>query len=90
VHDLRRVLAEAGANVAPERDIFTHDAAAHAADHANTLGALARHVGIDATTKIAGERSENGPPLLTAGEDITRLVTERWNQYNMDLPMPPR
>jgi 4-hydroxy-3-polyprenylbenzoate decarboxylase len=90
VHDVQRVLAETGAHVAPERDIFTHDAAAHASDHANTLGPLGRHVAIDATAKIAGERSHGAPPPLVAGEDIGRLVTERWSQYNVNVVRPPK
>ena len=88
VHDVPRVLAEAGANVAPECDIFTHDAPAHASDQANTLGALGRRLAIDATKKIAGERTQGTAPSLTVDPDIARLVAERWNQYNLG-PAPP-
>jgi 4-hydroxy-3-polyprenylbenzoate decarboxylase len=86
VHDARRVLAETGANVAPECDMFAHDAPAHASDRANTLGALGRHLAIDATTKIAGERSTGTPPPLAVEEDTARLVMERWSQYGLGPP----
>ena len=69
------VMAEVGANVAPEHDIFFHDGPAHASDHANSLGRLARHTGIDATAKIAGERPGNWPARLAPSPEIAAQVT---------------
>jgi 4-hydroxy-3-polyprenylbenzoate decarboxylase len=84
VHNVERVLAEVGANVAPECDLFWLDAPAQQADHANTLGTLGRHVAIDATRKIAGERAAAGPARQESREEIERFVTARWREYQLD------
>ena len=44
---------------------------------------LSRHLGIDATTKIAGERSAPAPERLAASEEIEQLVTARWSEYKL-------
>ncbi len=84
VHDVPRVLAEMGANVAPERDVFFHDGPAHGSDHANGFAPLGRHVAIDATAKVAGEQSGNWPAPLDAGEEIRQSVDRRWAEYQLD------
>ncbi len=87
VNDTPSVLAEVGANVAPQRDVFSYDGPAHASDHANSMAPLGRHLGIDATAKIAGEQSGTWPaPLITSAE-IEQRVTARWGEYK--LPLPP-
>ncbi len=83
VHDTDRVWSEVGANVAPERDLFTYDGPAHGSDHANSLAPLARHVGIDATAKIPGERSTDGPTPLATNPEIEQLVNSRWEEYKL-------
>ncbi len=85
VHDVQRVLSEAGANVAPERDMFSHDGAAHGADHSHSQSPLARRVAIDATAKIAGEHQGALPTALQASEETRQLVTARWSQYKLEL-----
>ncbi|HEV3138129.1 MAG TPA: UbiD family decarboxylase domain-containing protein [Pirellulales bacterium] len=86
VNDTPRVLTEVGANVAPERDMFSYDGPAQAADHANSMTPLGRHLGIDATAKIAGEQSGAWPAPLVASEEIKQLVTARWDEYKLPLP----
>jgi len=83
VHNIEQVLGQMGAHVAPERDLFSLDGPAHASDHANTLGALARHVAIDATTKLPAEQSTKSPSPLDAGHDIRQQVTARWPEYRL-------
>jgi 4-hydroxy-3-polyprenylbenzoate decarboxylase len=87
VHDTPRVLAEVGTNVAPERDVFSYDGPAQAADYANSMAPLGRHLGIDATAKIAGEQSGTWPAPMVTSEEIKHLVTARWDEYK--LPLPP-
>jgi 4-hydroxy-3-polyprenylbenzoate decarboxylase len=83
VREAQRVFAEVGANVAPERDIFSYDGPAQPADHANTMAPLGRHLGIDATGKIAGEQASAWPAPLAASEEIMQLVTARWEEYKV-------
>jgi 4-hydroxy-3-polyprenylbenzoate decarboxylase len=83
VHDTACVLSAVGANVAAERDVFSYDGPAHRADFANSMGPLARHLGIDATRKIEGERTGVWPAPLAAGEAIEQLVTARWGEYKL-------
>jgi 4-hydroxy-3-polyprenylbenzoate decarboxylase len=85
VHDVARVATQVGANVAPERDVISFDSPAHAADHAGTLGSLARRLAIDATTKLSAEQSGGSPAPLDAGEEIHRQVTARWAEYRLNL-----
>jgi 4-hydroxy-3-polyprenylbenzoate decarboxylase len=85
VQDVKRVLTEVGANVAPERDVFSHDGPAHGSDHANSLAPLARHLAIDATAKILGEQAGNWPAALAASEETRQLVTSRWAEYKLEL-----
>jgi len=83
VHDERRVLDQIGANVAPERDVFSFDGPAHTGDHANTLAPLARHLAIDATAK-GGEQSGKWPAALDGGQTVRELVTARWPEYKLE------
>ena len=88
LHDSVEVWAQVGANVAPERDVFFHDGPAHSADHAGTLYPLARHMAIDATAKLPGERSGDWPGALDAGEEIRRQVTARWAEFKLESTPP--
>jgi 4-hydroxy-3-polyprenylbenzoate decarboxylase len=89
VHDVRSVLAHVGANVAPERDVFPFAGPAHGSDHAAPSGLTGR-LAIDATDKVAGEQAgdwpeRHWPERLDAGDEIRRLVTARWAEYQLDL-----
>jgi 4-hydroxy-3-polyprenylbenzoate decarboxylase len=83
VHDTRAVFSEVGANVAPERDVFTYDGPAHGSDHANPLAPLGRHMAFDATSKMPGEQQAAWPAPLATSEEIRQLVTARWEEYRM-------
>ena len=50
------------------------------------MAPLGRHLGIDATAKIAGEQSGTWPAPLVTSQEIEQLVTARWGEYK--LPMP--
>ncbi|HEX3725931.1 MAG TPA: UbiD family decarboxylase [Pirellulales bacterium] len=86
VRDTPGVLAEIGAHVAPEHDLFSYDGPGQAPSHGTPEGALQRHLGIDATAKIAGERSRLASVRLVPSDEIVRLVAGRWEQYQLDLP----
>jgi 4-hydroxy-3-polyprenylbenzoate decarboxylase len=83
VTNLQQVWQAAGAHVAPERDLFWHEGPASTADHANTLGLLARHVAIDATAKIAGECPAPHPAPLQTSQETRDRVTARWAEYQL-------
>ncbi len=84
VRDVRAVLSEAGANASPECDLFTYDGPTASATGGSPRALLVRHVGIDATTKIAGEQSEPTPERLSASAQIDELVSRRWSEYGLD------
>ena len=88
VHDLAQVWSQVGANVAPERDVFSFDGPASPADHAGTMFPLARQLAIDATTKLPGERPGSWPAALDAGEEVRRQVTARWAEFKLNLATP--
>ena len=85
MHDVPAVLAEVGANVAPERDIFSYDGPAHGSDHANRWRALGRHLAHDATAKIAGEQTGTWPAPLAPSAEISQLVSDRWAEYKLEM-----
>jgi 4-hydroxy-3-polyprenylbenzoate decarboxylase len=85
VHDVERVLENVGANVAPDRDLFSFDGPAHGSDHAGSLGPLARHLAIDATAKLPGEQQGAWPARLDPGDEVHQLVTARWAEYRLEL-----
>jgi 4-hydroxy-3-polyprenylbenzoate decarboxylase len=88
VHDPAQVWSRVGANVAPEKDVFFHDGPAHPADHAGTMFPLARHMAIDATAKLPGERPGPWPAPLDASEEIGRQVTARWAEFKLESGPP--
>ncbi len=83
VRDAQQVLSEVGAHASVERDVFSYDGPTHASDSTGPI-ALGRHLGIDATTKIAGEQSGAAPQRLSAGEEIIARVTARWAEFKLD------
>jgi 4-hydroxy-3-polyprenylbenzoate decarboxylase len=83
VQDTVAVLSAVGANVAPERDMFSYDGPSHGSDHANPQSPLGRHLALDATAKIAGEQQGPWPAPLATSDEIRRLVTERWGEYRI-------
>jgi 4-hydroxy-3-polyprenylbenzoate decarboxylase len=85
VYDTAAVLSEIGANVVPDRDVFMIDGppcswSENASDHG-----LARRLGIDATRKIRGERSQGGPRRLDRSQEIVQKVATRWAEYQIEL-----
>lgn len=85
VYDTTAVLAEVGANATPDRDVFTFDGPPCAWSELTAGDGLARHLGIDATRKIAGERAQSGPRRLSGSEEIAEKVTQRWSEYQIEL-----
>jgi 4-hydroxy-3-polyprenylbenzoate decarboxylase len=79
VHEPSQVLSAIGANVAPERDVFTFDGPAYASDQATGSAQLSRRIGIDATPKGGLQATSRAP----AGEETLRLVTARWAEYGL-------
>jgi len=90
VRDVRGVLAEIGAHATPQHDMFSYDGPAAATGQGGASDPLTRHVGIDATTKIVGERCDvssagttTAAERLTASAEIERLVDQRWSEYGL-------
>ena len=84
VHDVRGVLAEVGAKACRSATCSRYDGPA-ADGSAGGQDAVARHMGIDATAKIAGERAAAvSARRLTAGGEIMDLVTARWEEYQIE------
>ncbi len=85
VRDVRGVLAEVGAKAMPQSDVFSYDGPTAERIGGGQGRLLARHIGIDATTKIAGERvAAVSGGRLTASREIMDLVTSRWEEYQID------
>ena len=84
VHDVPRVLDRVGANVAPERDVFSFDGPAYGNETAGHDNAMSRHLALDATAKWPGEQSSASPGALDAGEAIRQHVTARWAEYQIE------
>ena len=89
VRDVRAVLCEVGAHAVPERDMFSYDGPAGGSADGDATPLLARHVGIDATTKIAGEHSGPARQRLASSPEIAALVSARWAEYGLDLELAP-
>jgi 4-hydroxy-3-polyprenylbenzoate decarboxylase len=85
VRNVESVLAEIGANVAPERDLFGYDGPTAPTGGPGGLTTLGRHIGIDATVKIAGEHSGSPSERLVGSREIEALVTARWSEYGIAL-----
>ncbi len=85
VRQARDVLAEIGANAAPDRDMFSYDGPIAGAEP-GSLAQFGRHVGIDATTKIAGEQVGPTTKRLNADTEIDELVDRRWSEYGLEIP----
>ncbi len=85
VRQVREVLAEIGANAAPDRDMFSYDGPI-AEMESGSSARLARHVGIDATTKITGEQIGPATERLGGDAEIEELVDRRWSEYGLETP----
>ena len=82
LRDARAVCREVGSNVAIERDVFSYDGPAAAVNSPGMSG-LERHLGIDATTKIAGETDSTSAARLLASDEIVQRVTARWHEFRL-------
>jgi len=82
-HDQSQVLAAVASQVDPGRDVFTHDGPADPFDPAAESGGLGTRMAIDATAKLSGERSGLVSCRADVGDEIRRLVTDRWEEYGL-------
>lgn len=84
VQDVEEVLFRVGANVDPRRDICVVDGPVDALDHAAPHLCAGSKMGIDATSKLAGEGIiREWPPLIKMPEAIKKLVDGRWEEYGI-------
>jgi 4-hydroxy-3-polyprenylbenzoate decarboxylase len=86
VRNVEAVLGQIAAHVDAARDSFTYDGPARSsAGEANTP--LVRHVGLDATTKIAGEGTSSPAANAAVDPAIIERVTARWAEYGLPTPV---
>jgi 4-hydroxy-3-polyprenylbenzoate decarboxylase len=83
VRDANRVLSEIVAHVDPSRDIFFHQGPPDPLDPSQTPGTMGHRMALDATAKLAEERSGPRAQRAAIGEEVCRLVAERWNEYGL-------
>jgi len=86
IRNVEAVLGQIAVHVDPARDSFTYDGPARvASSDANT--SLVRHVGLDATTKIAGEGVVGRSAISIVDPAIIEQVTARWAEYGLPTPV---
>jgi 4-hydroxy-3-polyprenylbenzoate decarboxylase len=83
VHDYEEVFFRVCANVDPKRDVLLSEGPLDHLDHAPTLQFYGGKIGIDATHKGLDEGTREWPDEIVMGEEIRRLVSERWNEYGL-------
>jgi len=83
VRDSEEVLAAIGGNVHPVRDLFTRQGPPDPFDAATACGELGHSLGIDATAKLPGEHPGPWPERADGGDEIRRLVGDRWVEYGL-------
>lgn len=69
-------------------DLFSQQGPPDPWDPATAPGALAYRVAIDATDKLPGERSGEGPDRTVTAEEVRRLVATRWAEYDLGPAEP--
>jgi 4-hydroxy-3-polyprenylbenzoate decarboxylase len=82
VRNIEAVLGQVAAHFDAARDSFTYDGPARS-ESANGRQGLVRHVGLDATTKIAGEGSPGRSEDSAVDPAIIEQVTTRWAEYGL-------
>lgn len=82
VRNVEAVLGQIAAHVDAARDSFTYDGPAPIAT-SDGVHSLVRHVGLDATTKIAGEGASSRTATSVSDHAIVEQVTARWAEYGL-------
>ncbi|MBV8881940.1 MAG: menaquinone biosynthesis decarboxylase, partial [Planctomycetaceae bacterium] len=84
VHDYREVTWKALNHIDPERDIEFVMGPIDILDHASRLAGYGSHMGIDATTKTAGEGfTRRWPGELKMSPEIRALVDRKWKELGL-------
>jgi 4-hydroxy-3-polyprenylbenzoate decarboxylase len=84
VHDYREVAWKALNHIDPERDIEFVMGPIDILDHASRLAGYGSHMGIDATTKTAGEGfTRRWPGELKMSPEIRALVDKKWKDLGL-------
>jgi 4-hydroxy-3-polyprenylbenzoate decarboxylase len=84
VQDLSEVAWRVTNNLDAQRDIFFASGPIDDLDHASPTAHFGSKVGIDATTKIAGEgHPRQWPPDIVMSPEIKALVDRKWRDYGL-------
>lgn len=84
VHDYREVAWKALNHIDPQRDIEFSLGPIDILDHASRLMGYGSHMGIDATTKTAGEGfTRRWPDVITMSPEIKALVDRKWKDLGL-------
>ncbi|MBM3926479.1 MAG: menaquinone biosynthesis decarboxylase [SAR202 cluster bacterium] len=84
VQDLSEVAWRVTNNLDPQRDIFFASGPIDDLDHASPTAHFGSKVGIDATTKIAGEgHPRQWPPDIVMSPEIKAMVDKKWRDYGL-------
>ncbi len=80
VHNMNEVLWRVTGSIDPARDVFFSEGPIDQLDHAPNLACYGGKMGIDATTKLPGERGyeRQWPELVTMTPEVDRMVESRW------------
>jgi 4-hydroxy-3-polyprenylbenzoate decarboxylase len=87
VHDYDDVFFRVCANVDPKRDLLLSEGPLDHLDHAPTLPFYGGKLGIDATHKGPDEGARTWPPEILMSDEVRTLVTQRWSEYGINLPV---
>jgi 4-hydroxy-3-polyprenylbenzoate decarboxylase len=83
VQDLSEVVWRMGNNVDPKRDTVIVEGPLDVLEHASNIPAYGGKIGIDATKKWLSEGfTREWPDEIVMSEDIKKLVTGRWKEYD--------
>ncbi len=84
VRDLSEVAWKALNHIDPERDMEFVQGPTDILDHASRLPGLGSHVGIDATTKWAGEGfARTWPPEIVMSPAVKAVVDKKWKDLGL-------
>jgi 4-hydroxy-3-polyprenylbenzoate decarboxylase len=83
VRDPARVWGQVAAECDPARDLFQHSVPADPLDPASGDSPIGQAIAIDATRKLAGERSGSTSGNLHVPTEILERVARRWEQYGL-------
>jgi 4-hydroxy-3-polyprenylbenzoate decarboxylase len=90
VHDYEQVFFRVCANVDPKRDVLITEGPLDHLDHAPTLQFYGGKLGIDATHKGPTEGTREWPPEIVMSDEVSALVTRRWEEYGIALDLVAR